>query len=350
MGKILLTGATGYIGGQALREITRAHPGYSIAALIRSRETAERISDTFPKVRTVVGDLDDAELVEREASEANVVLRNGADLNIEEDLAANKHMKSVESIYRGLKKKQSSDPVYWIQISGASGLAAPELASSSFVPGSASSDIYDDLSGIDDIRALVRAYPSRAVDNYILDVAARNPSIKTALVWPPVIYGTGEGPGNQRSIQVPTLARVAVERGHPVKVGEGLNRWNNIHVGDLGRLIGSLADAALGGDQRQELWGYNGIYLSAAGEMSFADLSEKIGRAAREQKLISSEEVEALDPSSADTVLPFAKVFYGTNARGKARRATELLGWKPHEEVLDAEIPKAVAEEARRRT
>lgn len=71
----LRTGATGYIGGQALREITRAYPGYSIAALIRSRETAERISDTFPKVRTVVGDLDDAELVEREASEANVVLR-----------------------------------------------------------------------------------------------------------------------------------------------------------------------------------------------------------------------------------------------------------------------------------
>lgn len=105
------------------------------------------------------------------------------------------------------------------------------------------------------------------MDNYILDVAARNPSIKTALVWPPVIYGTGEGPGNQRSIQVPTLARVALERGHPVKVGEGLNRWNNIHVHDLGRLISSLADAALGGDQRQELWGENGIYLSAAGEM-----------------------------------------------------------------------------------
>lgn len=69
------TGATGYIGGQVLHELTRAHPDYSIAALVRNRETARGISDTFPTIRTVVGDLDDAELVEREASEANVVLR-----------------------------------------------------------------------------------------------------------------------------------------------------------------------------------------------------------------------------------------------------------------------------------
>ena len=135
------------------------------------------------------------------------------------------------------------------------------------MPGSASSVVYDDLSGIDDIRALVRAYPSRAVDNYALDVAAQTPSIKTALVWPPIIYGTGEGPVNQRSVQVPTLARIALERGHPVKVGEGLNRWSNIHVHDLGRLIASLTDAALKGDQRQGIWGDNGIYLSAAGEL-----------------------------------------------------------------------------------
>ncbi|RYP44542.1 hypothetical protein DL768_008991 [Monosporascus sp. mg162] len=302
-----------YIGGQVLRELTRAHPGCSIAALIRNNETAGRISDAFPKVRTVVGDLDDAELVEREASQASVVLP------------------------------------YWIQISGASGLAAPELASPSFAPGSASSVVYDDLTGIEDIRALVRAYLSRAVNNYLLDVAAQTPSIKTALVWPPVIYGAGEGPVNQRSIQVPTLARATLERGHPVKVAEGLNRWGNIHVRDLGRLICSLVYKALRGDQRQELWGENGIYLAVAGEMSFAELSERISRAALEQKLINSEQIEALEPSSADTVLPYATVFYGTNARGKARRASELLGWNPHEEPLETDVPIAVAEEAKRR-
>ena len=105
------------------------------------------------------------------------------------------------------------------------------------------------------------------MDNYVLDVAAQATSIKTALVWPPIIYGTGEGPVNQRSVQVPTLARIALERSHPVKVGEGLNRWSNIHVHDLGRLIASLTDAALKGDQRQGIWGDNGIYLSAAGEL-----------------------------------------------------------------------------------
>lgn len=82
-------------------------------------------------------------------------------------------------------------------------------------------------------------------------------------------------------------------------------------------------------------------------QQTFAEISEKIGHAAREQNLIESEEVEALDPSSADTVIPFSKVFYGTNARGNSRRAKEFLGWEPREESLDAEIPKTVAGEAK---
>lgn len=159
---------------------------------------------------------------------------------------------------------------YWIQISGASGLAASELADTSFIPGSASSAVFDDLAGIGDIRDLVRAHKtSRVVDNYVLDVA-QGPSsatVKTALVWPPIIYGPGEGPGNQRSYQVPALARVALERGRPVKVGEGANRWGNIHIRDLGRLIGSLVDAAVKDDQRSEVWGQNGIYLTGTGEL-----------------------------------------------------------------------------------
>ncbi|KAK7417232.1 hypothetical protein QQX98_004666 [Neonectria punicea] len=354
MASIFLTGASGYVGGQALRELSRSHPDYTIAALIRDGEVAKRITEIFPKVRAVVGDLDNSDLIEEEASKASIVLRMYPAASDEEwtltvlvDLATNNHLGSFQAIHRGLAKRTS--PSFWVQISGASALAAGELASPSFKPGSASSQVYDDVDGIASIRSLVRAHPSRVVDNYLLDVAKQNPSIKTALVLPPIIYGAGEGPVNQRSFQIPVLCKVALERGKAVKVGEGQSRWGNVHVRDLGKLVSALAEAGAKEKQDEALWGENGIYLTGIGELTWEETAQKIANEAHAKGLIATAEVERLDKPESDAVLPAADVLFGSNARSKARRGVELLGWTPTEEDLDAEIPRALAEEVKRR-
>ncbi|KAH7161141.1 hypothetical protein EDB81DRAFT_783874 [Dactylonectria macrodidyma] len=336
MTSIFLTGATGYVGGQVLHELSRSHPEYAIAALIRNGEVAKRIASSFSNVRAVVGDLDDSHLIEEEASKANVVLH----------LASNKHLGSFQAIQRGLEKRGS--PSFWIQISGASALAAGELSSPSFVPGSASSSVYDDVADVADLRKLFRAHPGRVVDNYLLDVAKKSPSIKTALVLPPIIYGVGEGPVNQRSIQILTLSKVALERGKAITVGKGESRWGNVHVGDIGKLFASLAEAGAKGNEDEALWGDNGIYLTGTGEISWLEISQRIGRDAHDKGYIATAEVESLVSPEVDALLPAAAVLFGSNARSKARRGTELLGWKPAGEGLEAEIPRAVEEEAKR--
>ncbi|KAM5358599.1 hypothetical protein ACJZ2D_015144 [Fusarium nematophilum] len=334
MTSILLTGASGYVGGQVLRELVRGHPEYAISALVRDATAAANIAQVFPSIRTVVGDLDDGNLVEKEASQASVVLH----------VASNRHLESVQAIHRGLQKRSSA---YWIQISGASALAAGELASGSFQPGEASDAVFDDLDGISSIRTLIKAHEkARAVDNYVLDAALQTPSIKTALVLPPIIYGKGQGPIKQRSVQIPELARVALERGRAVRVGRGLSRWGNVHVGDIARLFYALAEAGAEGKDDEKLWGENGIYLTGVGEINWAEISERVAQAAKEQGLLESTEVEELHRPDADTVLPHGSVLFGTNARSRARRAAELLGWKPTGESIEAEIPRAVAEEA----
>ncbi|KAH6885201.1 hypothetical protein B0T10DRAFT_608421 [Thelonectria olida] len=336
MASIFLTGATGYIGGQVLQNLVQTHPEYSIAALIRDGEAAKRVTAISPNVRPVIASLDDSEVVEEEASKASVVLH----------LASNKHVGSFQAIKRGLAKRSS--PSFWVQVSGASALAAGELSSPSFQPGQPSDAVFDDLDGIADIRSLVRAHSSRVVDNFLLDVAKENPSIKTALVLPPIIYGAGEGPVNQRSVQVPTLSKVALERGKAVRLGKGEGRWGNIHIRDLGTLFLALAEAGAEGNQDDAIWGDNGIYLTGIGEISWAEISERIGKAAHEKGLISTSEVEQIDEGEADKLLPAARVFFASNARSKSRRATEVLGWKPAQEGLEAEIPRAVLEEAER--
>lgn len=181
------------------------------------------------------------------------------------DVASNSHIGSVQAIHRGLQKRQT--PSYWVQISGASGLAVEELASPSFKPGEPSDDVWDDLAGVASIRDLLKAHKSRAVDNYILDVAKQTPSVKTALVLPPIIYGKGQGPIKQRSYQIPALAKVALERGRAVRVGRGLSRWGNVHVADVARLFTVLAEAGAKGNDDSKIWGEDGIYLTGVGEI-----------------------------------------------------------------------------------
>lgn len=84
---------------------------------------------------------------------------------------------------------------------------------------------------------------------------------------PPIIYGQGQGPGNQRSVQIPALAKVALERGHAVRVGEGASRWGNVHVRDIGTVFAALAEAAAKDNQDENIWGENGIYLTGLGEI-----------------------------------------------------------------------------------
>lgn len=67
--------------------------------------------------------------------------------------------------------------------------------------------------------------------------------------------------------------------------------------------------------------------------------------AAKQQGFISSDKVEELAKEEYDTVLSHGKVLFGTNARGQATRAKQLLDWEPREVSLENDISRAVAEE-----
>lgn len=114
---------------------------------------------------------------------------------------------------------------------------------------------------------MIKSHPTRAVDNYILDLAQNTPEINTALIVGPIIYGPGQGPVKQRSVQVPSLAKATLERKRGLQVGKGQNRWGNVHVQDLGELVVLLVEQALADKTGQELWNLNGVYLMGVGEV-----------------------------------------------------------------------------------
>jgi hypothetical protein len=81
------------------------------------------------------------------------------------------------------------------------------------------------------------------VDNYILDLGSDGP--KTAIVFPPIIFGAGKGPVNQRSIQVPALARAALLQHVGLYLGRGLSRWGIVHISELADLFVKLVEHAV---------------------------------------------------------------------------------------------------------
>jgi hypothetical protein len=184
------------------------------------------------------------------------------------DLAAAGHVKSAEAIYKTLSRQiaKGEKAAHWVQISGASALSAVEYTDDSFVYGSASNLVFDDLNGANEFRAYIQRYPVRTLDNYVVTAAAQTPDLRVAHILPPIIYGEGRGPVNRRSVQVPELARITLLRKRGVRIGTGLNRWGAIHVRDLGQLFLLLVEDALNTGAKHGVWGADGIYLPSDSE------------------------------------------------------------------------------------
>lgn len=69
------TGATGYIGGEALHKIVKSKPDFQISCLVRDAGKGSMVKKAYPSVRIVKGDLDNTDLLEKEAKDADVVFR-----------------------------------------------------------------------------------------------------------------------------------------------------------------------------------------------------------------------------------------------------------------------------------
>lgn len=158
----------------------------------------------------------------------------------------------------------------WLQISGASVLSHPDIKSGSF--GEASQESYDDLENASEVRDLIDSNSTRAVDQYVLNFARLHPGkVRTALIFPPIIFGDGRGLGNTTSIQIPGLCRTALTRHRSVYVGKGLACWGNVHVADLARLAADLINASIHSANEHALWNAHGLYFPATGDMVSTD-------------------------------------------------------------------------------
>ncbi|THW46118.1 hypothetical protein D6D25_04378 [Aureobasidium pullulans] len=332
--KMFLLGATGYIGGDLLYLLNKTHPEYEITVLVRDQDKAAIIAAEHPRVKIALGDNNSADVIAEEVAKADLIYHaaNSAD-----------DVSSVQSISRALRKFSTDTSIHYIHTSG-TGLLTHDAGPSQPRHGK----IYNDITDIDDITSFPSAADHRNVDEIVLDLATAEPErIKTAIVCPAVIYGTGRGLVKRSSLAVPFIAADVLKRGAGI-APEGEWVWGNVHVEDLSRLTLSLIEiaATTNAASSTALWGKDAYYFVEAGESDWADIVRQVVHEAHEAGLIQSEEVKYLN--KADAVEQGGPVFayFFTNSRSRGSRARELLDWEPVQVGIEGTIREAVAAEA----
>ncbi|KAF8419409.1 putative nucleoside-diphosphate-sugar epimerase [Tirmania nivea] len=323
---VFITGASGYIGGTVLHTLAvEKHPELSYRALVRKQEIADKIRKEYKNVTPVIGHLDSLELLEEEASNADIVV-NIADVD---------HTTSPPAILRGLSKPLPNDTKppknrFLIHTSGTSILNDNSFGT--YI----TEHIYNDWQAVDE---LVYKLPDdawhRPAEKAVLfnEVAPRAQVVYEAIICPPCIYGKGTGPGKVVSFQMPQLIKHFVKHGKGFTVNEGETVWGNVHVLDLAELYAALFDKALSspsGTPEPGLWGHEGYFLAATGEHHWGDVQRLTAHAMNQKGLLRASETEKLKPEEVRQIagLEVGPLIWGCNSRGMAERGPVKLGWR----------------------
>ncbi len=290
--KVFLTGATGYIGGSLAQQLLAE--GCELRALVRDGAKATALAQRG--IAPVLGTLDDAPLLTAEAQDADAVI----------NAASSDHGVAIDALLAGLAG--SGKPL--LHTSGSSVIGDDACGDS------VSLQVFDE-----DTPFVVPPGKSAraAIDQRIRDASRQG--VRSVVLCNSMIYGVGAGM-QPHSVQVPRLVDEARRRGVVHVVGRGLNRWSNVHIGDVAALyLLALRSAPAGA-----------FYFVENGEASYLEIGQAITR----RLGLGPVQPWSLAQASAIFGEAAARYTFGSNSRVRARRARRELRWAPvHGSVTD---------------
>ncbi|CVK82929.1 uncharacterized protein FPRO_01403 [Fusarium proliferatum ET1] len=336
--KILLTGVTGFVGGTAFAKIHDAHPDYDYTLYIRSEDRAKIISKKYPKVRFVYGDLASTDVIEKAASEADVVVHTAESAD---------SLPAAKAIARGLASGHSKEnPGYYIHLSGAGILTWYDLKNQRYGEPPLPEQSYHDINDIDRILNLPDEAIHKDVDNAVQSIDSG--IVKFLIVSPGVIHGTGLGLFNTTSMTVPGLARATFDLGYTPFVGAGKAKWDYVHVEDLADFFDKAVEATQDPSKKEdpEIWGKKGYYFVSGGQHQWKDLATWVADEVHRQGYIPKSSTQSVTFEDVIKNGYKAGIAWAINSRGESERARKFLGWEPKAPSLKDTVRESVVWEA----
>ncbi|MBJ7374197.1 MAG: NAD-dependent epimerase/dehydratase family protein [Pseudomonas sp.] len=281
---VFVTGAAGFIGGSIATGLVQA--GHNVTGLVRSAEQADELKALG--MNTVIGTLDDSQLLAQQARAADAVI----------NAASSDHRGAVEALLDALR---GSNKVF-LHTSGSSIVGDAS-------GGKSSDDIYyeDNLP-----EPTVDKADRVAIDNLVL--AAAQDGVNSAVICNTLIYGHSLGV-NRDSVQLPRLLKQARKNGVVRHVGTGQNIWSNVHIEDVVALYQLALTKNVPGT----------FYFVESGEASFIDMTTAMAEALN----LGEPQDWPLQDAEAEWGYEMANYGLGSNSRVRGKHARDLLGWTP---------------------
>jgi nucleoside-diphosphate-sugar epimerase len=288
--RILVTGASGWIGSAGVTELIAA--GHHVLGLARNDEAAAKIKKLGAQV--VRGTLDDPDSLRAAAAGAEGVVHLAYDHDFSRmDVAAQTDRAAIAAFADVLQG--TGGPL--LIASGTLSLAPGRVGTESDTPDPA-------------------AHPRIANAAYTLGLAERG--IRPLVVrFAPTVHGGGGDHGF-----VATLAKIASAKGVSAYIGEGRNHWPAVHRLDAGKLVQLAIDKAT-----------PGTVLHAVAEEGIAtrDIAAALGR-------FLNVPVKSIAADRAAAHFGWIGMFFGADAPASSLRTRELLGWEPSHATLLEDI------------
>lgn len=206
--RVLITGATGYIGFAVAQAMRRA--GHQVVALVRSETKARQVAEH--EIESLIGTIQDPASYQREAANAGVAIHVAADYGA--DTFAYDRI-ALETLLAAKPGRLIYTSGIWVY--GQTGRRAVDERSPVTPP------------------ERVRPRP------HMEAMALGSPSVPGIVLRPGCVYG---GAGGMFGMWFEPLSRGEP----PTIVGDGTNRWPLVHVEDLARAYVLAAESNCGGE------------------------------------------------------------------------------------------------------
>ncbi|MET3464922.1 SDR family oxidoreductase [Variovorax atrisoli] len=288
--RILVTGASGWIGSASVTELIAA--GHHVIGLARNDAAATRIKALGAEVTH--GSLDDLDSLRGAAARAEGVvhLAYKHDFSQMAD-AARTDRAAIDTFAEVLHR--TGGPL--LIASGTLGLAPGRIGTEADMPDPA-------------------VHPRVGNAAYTLGLADRG--IRSLVVrFAPTVHGAGGDHGF-----VATLAKTARTQGVSAYLGTGQNRWSAVHRLDAAKLVRLAIDKAAPGS-----------ILHAVAEEAIT--AHTIATALGQQLAVP---VQSIPSDLAAAHFGWIGMFFGADAPASSAQTRELLGWKPQHPTLLEDI------------
>jgi nucleoside-diphosphate-sugar epimerase len=307
---ILVTGATGYIGGSVLHRLLK-HPDASkfrITSVVRAKDKAAKLENFG--IKTVVGSHSDKRLMRKLAADADVIFA----------MADADDVGAAEATLTGLKDRYE-----------ATGQKSTLIHTSGTGTLSQTGKIFDD-SDPDQIESLPATQVHRNVDLMIVE-ADKQGYVNTYIVLPSTVYGIATGPlvdqGIQKahSIQIPLFIQAGIRRGQGALVGEEGYVWPHVSNDDVADLYITLYNAIVN-QHPAAGHGREGYYFGENGEYNIHDVARLVSAH------LAAHGVGSPEPTPFTQEELEQNTYFGTNSQCRGNRS-RAIGWNPQHTTTD---------------